>query len=289
MIKKVSVIGAGKLGAALAFELNRKNMLNCVLARSQSKKIALSRAIEESKIISSISELQVKESDAIILAVQDSAIKELAMELANSFKSDLKGKQIIHCSGKERLSILEVCKEMGASIAAAHPYQTFFKYDNEVFQQVPWLIAAEQYEEIAQFIISLNGKPFQLTDSELERKALYHSSAVVASNMLSSTIALSKLILKEFESIAPSIIDKIVHTTVKNCLSQSNDKDFPITGPLVRGDLSTVAGHIEQLSFAPNLMKSYKAFSLATLEMLLHLNKITEEDYNKAKITLEKE
>ncbi|NLO19277.1 MAG: DUF2520 domain-containing protein [Ignavibacteria bacterium] len=289
MIKKVSVIGAGKLGAALAFELNRKNMLSYVLARSHSKKIALSRAIEESKIISSINELQVKESDAIILAVQDSAIKELAMELASFCKSDLKEKQIIHCSGKERLSILDACKEMGASIAAAHPYQTFFKYDNEVFHQVPWLIEAEQYDEIAQFIISLNGKPFQLTDLELEKKALYHSSAVVASNLLSSTIALSKLILKEFESIAPSIIDKIVHTTDKNYLSPRNDEDFPITGPLVRGDLSTVAGHIEQLSYAPNLMKSYKAFSLATLEMLLHLNKITEENYNKAKIILEKE
>jgi len=163
----------------------------------------------------------------------------------------------------------------------------FFKYNENLFKDVPWLIETENYNQIAELILLLGGKPFQLSEDELEKKPLYHCSAVVASNLLASTLTLSKQMLKEFENIDPSIIKKIVYTTIENCLDESDENLLPMTGPLIRADLKTIAGHFEQLNSNPLLLKSYKALCISGLEMLFYLNKISEENYIKLKCFLE--
>lgn len=293
MIHNISIIGAGKLGAALAFELEKKNLLNCILIRSLNKRNSILGNISENKIIQSVSELHKfinfnnNGTDAIILAIPDSAIETIANEIANQFNEKLDGKFVIHCSGKERLDILKSCAAKGAFIASAHPYQTFFRYTENVFIDVPWLIEAENYDAIADFIKLLNGKPFCLSSDELEKKPLYHCSAVVISNLLASTISLSMQMLKEFKSIDSNIINKILETTIKNCFDESAKDDLPMTGPLVRADLNTIAGHIEQLKSNLNLMKSYKALCISALEMLQYLSMINDDDFNRMKSYLE--
>lgn len=287
MIHNISIIGAGKLGAALAFKLENKNLLNCILIRSLDKRKYLADFFPTNKIIPAINNLNLRETDAIILAIPDSAIEEVANDIANEFNEKLAGKYVIHCSGKERLDILKSCAKKGALIASAHPYQTFFRYTENVFNDVPWLIEAENYDEIADFIKLLNGKPFYLSADELEKKPLYHCSAVVVSNLLASTISLSKQMLKEFKSIDSNIINKIVDTTIQNSFNDSAEVDLPMTGPLIRADLNTIAGHIEQLKSNMNLMKSYKALCISALEMLQYLHKINDEDFNRMKSFLE--
>ncbi|HPI20974.1 MAG TPA: DUF2520 domain-containing protein [Candidatus Kapabacteria bacterium] len=287
MLHNISLIGAGKLGASLAIELNKYNLLNSILIRSYDKRKSIAEKLPENKIIHSLRELDINIIDCVILAIPDSAIEEVANDISQLFKDKLKNKYIIHCSGKERLDVLKSCAEYGAFVASAHPYQTFFKYNENLFKDVPWLIETENFDELAELILLLGGKPFQLSEEELEKKPLYHCSAVVASNLLASTITLSKQMLKEFENIDPSILKKIVYTTIENCIDDSDDNLLPMTGPLIRADLKTIAGHIEQLKPNVHLLESYKALCISGLEMLFYLNKISEENYNKLKCFLE--
>ncbi len=287
MLHNISLIGAGKLGTSLALELKKHNLLNSILVRSLKKRKSIAEKMPNNKIISSLRELDINECDCLIMAIPDSSIEEVANEISKQCKEKIKNKYIIHCSGKERLDVLKSCAEYGAFVASAHPYQTFFKYNENLFKDVPWLIETENYNQIAELILLLGGKPFQLSKDELEKKPLYHCSAVVASNLLASTITLSKQMLKELENIDSNIIKKIVYTTIENCFDESNENLLPMTGPLIRADLKTIAGHIEQLKSNGHLLESYKALCISGLEMLFYLNKITEENYNKLKCFLE--
>jgi predicted short-subunit dehydrogenase-like oxidoreductase (DUF2520 family) len=183
--------------------------------------------------------------------------------------------------------ILDCSKKYNAIIGTAHPYQTFFYPEISNFNNIGWGISSDKnIDIISDFIKSIGGNPVDISILPNDKKALYHCSAVVASNFLSSIITLSKNIAFDYGINPQDFLPGIINTTLENNINTiSNPEVFPLTGPIARGDSEAIKMHINALKDKEYAMNAYIYFSLATLELALHYNFINEEKY----ITMRKE
>lgn len=270
------IIGIGKVGNTLAKFFYKKKQLAWVCDNGfdfeiLKKKYKIIQSYNDFKEINTL-------PDVIFLTVNDSSIKTLAKKIAQKFKHSLKDKIIIHTSGILPYLVLNQCEKHGAIIAKAHPYQTFSKSSVNSLKGVPWGIHTNQnFDLIAEIIRFLGGNPIDLSISNVN-DILYHSSAVATSNFFISPLILGKL-LAEKAGVNPSdFMKKISSSALKNTLDYCNgSKEFPLTGPIIRGDVGSIKSHIKELSNEPQLLKIYTHLALATIEIAYYYGFISNE------------
>lgn len=273
------IIGLGRLGGTLAQVLNP---LWC-MTRSQATAEEFQRQCNDVNIRSTIEALDVV-PDCIIITVPDSQIESVAKKVAGHFGKRLEEKMVIHCSGALGVELLDSCRIQGARTASAHPFQTFTTSSPNALQAIAWGIDCMPVDEefLGEVIRSLGGNPVILTDDTRNKKAIYHATAVVASNYLTMLIASAR----EFAAVAGIderlFLPPIIRQTIENSLhTLGTDALPPLTGPIARGDSTTVRIHLEALVQYPDLLSIYSLLSEAALEVacankLLSSEQITE-------------
>lgn len=306
---KIGIIGCGSVGLTLAKALSKTGNLEFIVARSDNsysrctsispcpKNIFRSvQEIEELMInklkVDDLSDTELNTfalPDIFVLTVQDSATELLAKQISDLFKEKLAGKIIIHTSGILPREILSECEKYGAITFAAHPYQTFFLKEAEILKDVCWGIdATGENEKLNYFIELLGGKPIYLDFKNEQQKALYHLSAVAASNFITSVMALASDVANLAGIDATKFFPPIVHQTIKNNLTSiSEDKTPPLTGPVSRGDVVSVENHLLSLEKFKELQKSYAYFSMATTIEAKKSKFLTDNKFNDMKTLLE--
>lgn len=270
------IIGVGKLGTTFTNFFYKKKQLAWICDNGSTFEL-LKKKYKNVQTYHNFEEIN-NLPDVIFLSVNDSSIKTLAKKIAQKFKHSLKDIIIIHTSGILPHLVLYQCRKYGAIIAKAHPYQTFSKSSVNSLKNVPWGIQAdENFDIIASIIEFLGGKPINLSALNVN-DVLYHSSAVATSNFFISPLILGKL-LAEKAGINPSdFMNKISSTTLKNTLNFCiGDNEFPLTGPIIRGDVDSIKSHIKELSKEPQLLKIYSHLALATIEIAFYYGFISNE------------
>lgn len=271
MISSVSIIGYGKLGSALAKVLHKSNILRSVI----SKQAVCLTNVNTYRSISDIEAI----TDIIFLCVPDKAITKIAKQLCDLKGNDLNDKIVAHCSGAMSKEDIGFCREYGAKVVSMHPYQTFFISDDDVFDGIGWGIEADKdiENDIILFVKKINGIPEILSAKTLNNRKLYHSSAVAASNFLASNIK-TAFDLAERSGVDPRVfVYPIVKTTLKNSLEHNSiESGFPLTGPVVRGDINVINDHLSQIT-EPHLKKTFCFLGLATVEMAFANGLINED------------
>ncbi len=275
------IIGTGKLGASLAKTLNRTGKLKWVVARSGESKQRVN-FLREDKIYGTLAAIPAL-PDFIFITVNDPNICNVAENLCELFGNGLKDKIIVHCSGTLGVDELIECTKYGGSIAAAHPFQTFYYANDDVFYDVPWGIEAGDNikNAINEAVINLGGKPIELSDKSINNKELYHAAAVIASNFLTSVIKLSADVAHK-ANIKPEVfLSKIINTTVKNNLHDLHTgSGFPLTGPFARGDVDAIAKHVNALNNYHDLLTAYCNAGMLTLEMAYIADLMDKKTYD---------
>jgi predicted short-subunit dehydrogenase-like oxidoreductase (DUF2520 family) len=106
---------------------------------------------------------------------------------------------------------------------------------------------------VAEIARSLGLRPFELSDADRGR---YHAAAVIASNHLVALIGqverLAATCSVPFEAFAPLVL-----ASVQNAFSLG--PAAALTGPVARGDLSTVEQHLRDLD--PGERDAYRALA----------------------------
>lgn len=273
----ILVIGGGKLGMSFADYFMHYSCSFSLLVRSDASFSRATTALPHSKVIRSLSQLNATPY-IIILCVRDGEIGEVSDSIAQHFGSELANKHIIHCSGMLPSDELIHCKECGAKIASLHPFQTFASMSKEAFYQIPWGIEGDASPVFAEFISFMGGTAYHIRK---ENKVLYHSAAVTLSNYLNSTLSLASSICDNAEIDINAFAPRIVNSTINNILSSSGAST--LTGPIARGDISTIRKHLEGLSARNELAIPYAYMGLATLEMAKNAEIISEEFYSECK------
>jgi predicted short-subunit dehydrogenase-like oxidoreductase (DUF2520 family) len=186
------------------------------------------------------------DADLVVLAVPDASIAEVAQQVPV-------GPWLAHVSGATPLRALEP----HARRFSVHPLQTLTRERGPEQLDGAWAaVTAETDEarELARWLAeSLGLRPFDLADAD---KPLYHAGAAMASNFLVTLHHAAARLLEE-SNAPPEALLPLMTRTIEN--------GFVLTGPIARGDWSTVEAHLRALEErAPDLVPLYRALAEAT-------------------------
>jgi predicted short-subunit dehydrogenase-like oxidoreductase (DUF2520 family) len=192
--------------------------------------------------------VEVREGDAelVLLCVPDSAIGEVARSIPP-------GPWVAHVSGATPLDALDP----HALRFGVHPLQTLVRGRGP--EQLDGAYAAvtaetEDARERARWLARTLGlDPFDLADGA---RTLYHAGAVIASNYL---VTLYRAAARLFEraDAPPEALVPLMRRTIEN--------GFELTGPISRGDWTTVDAHLAALhEDAPEIESLYRVLAEAT-------------------------
>jgi predicted short-subunit dehydrogenase-like oxidoreductase (DUF2520 family) len=250
----VAIIGAGRLGQALAMALQSSGypILALVARRRQKAKKAVASmgATKPLPVALAASQLtELPETDVIIISTPDDVIEETALGLAN-FRYGNQSGTVLHTSGALSSEVLAPLAKAGFQTGSMHPLVSI----SDPLAGAAALRGAyfclegtRKAKLLATGIVhDLGGHSFTIKQ---ENKALYHAAAVMASPHL---VALFDLAVEMLAAcgLAPASAQKVLlpllESTVNNIKTSSPQK--ALTGTFARGDLATVRKHLSALS-----------------------------------------
>ena len=182
----------------------------------------------------------------VLLCVPDAAIPEVAAATPT-------GPWIAHVSGATHLSALDPHLRR----FSVHPLQTLSAERGPEQLDGAWgAISGETPDALERAlwlaeVLSL--RPFEVADAD---RTLYHAAAVIGGNFLVTLYQVATRLLEEVGA-PPEAIVPLMTRTIEN--------GFDLTGPIARGDWSTVEAHLEALEERdPDLVPLYRALAEAT-------------------------
>lgn len=188
-------------------------------------------------------------ADLWMITTNDASIKATAEKLATSGLLDEKS-IVFHCSGLLSSSELEAITATGVSVASVHPVMSFaYPLTNlHSFAGTQCGIEGDRVslETLVPLFESIGAKCFSI---QPDKKALYHAASVLCCNKLT---ALAEASIQLFEAsglerqVAIQMMQPLMETTLSNIFQQGTVK--ALTGPIARGDSSSVESHIDALT-----------------------------------------
>ena len=241
---KIGFIGAGKVGFTLGkyFSKHGKEITGYFSRSKESAKEAAE--FTGSRCFGDIGEL-IEKSDVLFLTVPDGIITDVYREVV---KYPVRDKLICHCSGAmtARKAFPDI-SEFGAFGYSVHP---LFAVSNKY----------KSYEELADVFFALEGDEKHIEDIEgllksawlhfqridSDSKIGYHCAAAIASNLMIGLVKESVDILGRCgfsPEDALSALTPLVRGNVQHILEDGLSDS--LTGPLERGDITTIIKHLE--------------------------------------------
>ncbi len=256
---KISIVGIGRLGGALAGALAKNGFeVENLAARKRETADKIAAIIEPPPNILSPDEFGEITSDVIFITTQDSEIENAARNLAEN----LSGKPFVfHTSGALSSNILCNLREIGCQTGSLHPLVSISeavlgatRFENAYFCVEGDAEAVELAEKIVE---SLSGKPFSIA---AEYKTLYHASAVTACGHLVALVDVAVEMLTKCgldEDAAQKILLPLIKSTVDNLSEQKTAA--ALTGIFARADVETLGQHLETLreNVSPEALEVY--------------------------------
>ena len=242
----IAIVGYGNLGRVLAATLKKRGYRVDEIVRRTSKPRLT--------------------ADVIWFCVPDKTIAATAKSIAN--KANWKGKIAVHSSGALPASELRPLQRRGATVASAHPLNTFVKKSKPDLAGVPFAVEGDMRATriVTSIARDLNaGAP--VIRIQPEQKPLYHAMGAFASPLLIALLANAEVVGKAAGIKNPKrSLAKIIQTTLDNYLAHGAAASF--SGPIVRGDAATVRKHLAALKNLPHQRAVYRALAESALALL---------------------
>lgn len=246
IVIKFGFIGAGKVGFSLG-KYFAENGISLSGYYSKSKNSSKEAAdFTGTKQFISLEEL-IKESDVILITTPDSEIKGIWNEIK---ELSIYNKLICHCSGLLSSETFSDISKFGAYPYSIHPMFAISDKYNSYKNFSKAFITIEGNEkyinELENIFINL-GNQVKIIDKK--NKSLYHLASVMSSNMILGLIDNSINYLKQCgfsEELAIDALYPLIANNIENIKNSGTVNS--LTGPLERGDLSTIRSHMSCLN-----------------------------------------
>ena len=182
----------------------------------------------------------------VLLCVPDRAIPEVAATVEP-------GPWVAHVSGGTPLAALAPHRRR----FSVHPLQTFTHERGPEQLDGAWgAISGETDDALdrARWLAETLGlRPFEVADAD---RTLYHAAAVIGGNFVVTLFRVATRLLDQVGA-PPEAIVPLMTRTIEN--------GFDLTGPIARGDWTTVEAHLAALEERdPDLVPLYRALAEAT-------------------------
>jgi predicted short-subunit dehydrogenase-like oxidoreductase (DUF2520 family) len=216
----------------------------------------------------------------VLLTVPDEAIAAVCGELAAA-GALRPGAIVAHCSGALGSDALAAARDRcGCAVGSLHPLQTFPSPDEGVrrFDGTYCFIEGDPpaVETLERFAAAIGGVPVRIAP---QAKPLYHAAAVMACNALAALLdaaeALAAAAGIDRETFRAAMAP-LVRATVDNVLSTG--PAAALTGPVARGDVRTVRGHLAALAGVDaGLDRLYRAAGRRTVALAQRKRTLDEQ------------
>ncbi|HVY38538.1 MAG TPA: Rossmann-like and DUF2520 domain-containing protein [Polyangia bacterium] len=257
----VFVMGAGVVGTALAARLVRAGIPVTGLHGRQRELTDAARAI--SGVVATSDEIPeiLSQSDVIIISVRDDRVPEVAERLVREKR--LRREQILlHTSGAyPARTILAPAVPHVRAVGTLHPLVSFAdaRVAVEGLREVAFGIEGDELARAAakKIVRSLGARAVIL---DAENLPLYHAGAVMASNYVVALADVAQSLLMKAgvpaDQALPVLIP-LLNSVVQNLAHVG--LPGALTGPVERGDVSSVERHLKTLQArAPEMLELYK-------------------------------
>ena len=270
--RRVSIVGLGNWGSSLAHALRASGVpLHEVIISGDGRRAGVPRATWARGLPLTSLKRATLEANVLWLCVPDAAILPVTRSLvrrAASLGFNLEKRLVIHSSGALGTEVLESAALAGAAIASVHPVMSFPNRTPVSLRGVSFGVEADaSVRRILDPIIRIiGGRPFPIPTGQ---KALYHAVGMFSSPLLVSHLAAAQRTaeLAGFSSReARSLLEPIARATLDNFFGRGPGGSF--SGPIARGDVSTIALHLQALEPHPMLASMYRSLALFALEVL---------------------
>ncbi|MDR9418393.1 Rossmann-like and DUF2520 domain-containing protein [Gracilimonas sp.] len=254
----ITIIGLGQVGKAFLRVLSKQGYRVVSAFNKSSIDSSFQKEFPKTEFKKGIPDDSHTEGSFLIVTVSDDAIAEVSHTIASNL-TETENSFAIHCSGTHTSDSLSPLKSRGFKTASFHPIKAItpntdsFKdcwFDMEGDEEL-----LKMLEDLAE---TLGANSFRV---EPEAKPLLHASAVVASNYL---VVLADLFTKISsmgnipEETAIKALAPLMENTLENI--QEFGVEGSLTGPISRGDVSTIKEHIEKLGREGEVLSLYKIF-----------------------------
>jgi predicted short-subunit dehydrogenase-like oxidoreductase (DUF2520 family) len=276
----VAIIGAGRVGTALAVLLERAGYRVVAASGWERSRVRVRRYLPFTRFVSAqAAHLAARAAKAVVLGVPDDAIGEVCSGLAD------KGafgphQSVVHLSGSVGLDVLAPATQHDARGISAHPLQTVPDVEQGIARLPgsPFAVTAGDdagFEFGEALVTDIGGRPFRLED---RLKPLYHAAAVFCSNYLVTVEGLAERLFRLAGLHDPL---PLFAPLAQAALEATMDRGplAALTGPVVRGDAGTVARNLDALAeHAPEAVKAYVELAAAAAGLAADGGRLSPED-----------
>lgn len=180
------------------------------------------------------------EADVVLIAVRDEVIAEVAGRIAPHVSEV---GVVAHLSGFTPVLVLHDIQERGTAVGGFHPLQSLPDPETGARALAGSYVGIDgdqlAVDVLTHLATSLGMEPFRLDDAA---RPAYHAAAAAAANFVVTSLAVSADLF-ESAHIDPKVSRPLVETAVANVFDKGPAAS--LTGPIARGDIETVIGHLE--------------------------------------------
>ena len=258
----IGVIGAGRVGAVLAAGLSAAGYpLAAVAGESDASRTRIETLLPGVRIDKPTAVSRAAE--ILLLTVPDDTLDNVVRMLVAS-GAIRSGQIVVHTSGRHGLGVLRPAVEVGARGIALHPAMTFTGTDLDLERLASCtygVTCASEDQSIAEALVTgLGGRLVAVSEANRE---LYHAALAHGSNHLVTLVSQAIDLLRSADAEDPALVLRpLLSAALDNALAFG---DAALTGPIVRGDVESVAAHLRSLAAqSPATVQSYVVLARAT-------------------------
>jgi len=233
----IAIVGAGNLAWHIGPELeNAGHRVLEVYSRNTKHAKQLQGRLYNAELSKSL-DFSESSANVILLCVADSAIEEVAQEIALPENA-----VIAHTSGSQPLSRLGYSGT--ENIGVLYPVQTFTKGKRLNFTGIPVLIEAENDRTLDVLSFLANSISKNVYEATGQDRLLIHLTAVFASNFTNYMLVAAEELLRN-KNLDLELLRPLIAETINKSLDIGPKQAQ--TGPARRGDHDTIAKHMSLL------------------------------------------
>lgn len=245
------IVGAGRMGVALALLLHREGAVGELTLsgrRQEPPDHAIFRGAEPVVRYGVLPALPAPRPTAIVLAVPDAGIPGAARALAEAGVGE--GTVVLHTSGALGSDALAPLAAAGCAVGSLHPLVAVAEPEaGSARLRGAWyaLEAEGAARRVGERLVEAVGG--RLLPVSGGAKPLYHAAAVVASNYVVALLGMAERLAAEAgvpAEAARAALAELAAGAVADVARAG--PEGALTGPIARGDASTVRLHLERLS-----------------------------------------
>jgi predicted short-subunit dehydrogenase-like oxidoreductase (DUF2520 family) len=244
---KVSIIGTGRLGGALAIALSKKGyQIRELVSRRSGTARKIAGFIPSKPEVLSANQFEEITSEIVFITTPDPEIQTTAENLSEKLNHK---PFVFHCSGALSSEILGSLRNRGCPTGSLHPLVSISdpQLGAERFKNAYFCLEGDRAATAAarKIVLDLEGASFSLA---AEFKTLYHAAAVMASGHLVALFSAAAETLSACgvtNEEARKILFPLVNSTLENLSTQSPSE--ALTGTFARADVTALERHLEAL------------------------------------------